>query len=72
VLWHNIHLWWPIFSFTHVLRDKGTKITRTKWWKIKGKVQHTFKERVAAEGPWDEEGDAYIMGEDGNLHLEGC
>jgi hypothetical protein len=29
---------------TRVMRDKGTKITRTKWWKLKGEAQQTFRE----------------------------
>ena len=44
-----------------VMRDKGTKITRTKWWKLKGEAQQTFQERMIMEGPWDEEGDADSM-----------
>jgi hypothetical protein len=41
-----------------VIGDKGIKIIRTKWWKLKGEAQHTFWERMIMEGPWDEEGDA--------------
>ena len=41
-----------------VMRDKGIKITRTKWWKLKGEAQQTFRERMFTEGPWDGEGDA--------------
>ena len=40
-----------------VLQDKGVQITRTKWWKLKGEDQQTFKERLIAEGPWSEDGD---------------
>ncbi|KAM0887510.1 hypothetical protein ACQ4PT_028970 [Festuca glaucescens] len=44
-----------------VMRDKGIKITRTKWWKLKREAQQTFRERMITEGPWDEEGDADSM-----------
>jgi hypothetical protein len=33
-----------------VRRDKGMKITRTRWWKLKGDVSQVFKNRVIAEG----------------------
>ncbi|AQL05851.1 Retrovirus-related Pol polyprotein LINE-1 [Zea mays] len=42
-------------------RNKHNKVTRTKWWKLKGDVAQTFKERVIEEGPWAGEGDANIM-----------
>ncbi|PWZ20102.1 Craniofacial development protein 2 [Zea mays] len=42
-------------------RNKHNKVTRTKWWKLKGDVAQTFKERVIEEGPWAEEGDSNIM-----------
>ena len=42
-------------------RNKHNKVTRTKWWKLKGDVAQTFKERVIEEGPWAEEGDTNIM-----------
>ena len=44
-----------------VMRDKGIKITRTKWWKLKGEAQQTFRERMFTERPWDGEGDADSM-----------
>ena len=44
-----------------VLEDKGVQITRTKWWKLKGEDQQTFKERLIAEGPWSEDGDVDSM-----------
>lgn len=37
----------------HPILDKGAKIIRTKWWKLKGEEQQTLKERMIA-GPWDE------------------
>ena len=44
-----------------VQRDKRAKVARTKWWKLKGEVAQTFKERVIKEGPWEEGGDADNM-----------
>ena len=37
-----------------VHRDKRAKIMRTKWWKLRGEVAQTFKERMLGEGPWEE------------------
>jgi hypothetical protein len=34
-----------------VMLDKGNKITRTQWWKLKGDTQQTFRERMTMEGP---------------------
>jgi hypothetical protein len=48
------------FPFT-VMQDKGIKITRTKWWKLKGEAHQTFRERMIMEGTWGEEGDADSM-----------
>ncbi|AQL02844.1 Retrovirus-related Pol polyprotein LINE-1 [Zea mays] len=42
-------------------QNKHNKVTRTKWWKLKGDGAQTFKERVIEEGPWAGEGDANIM-----------
>ncbi|AQK62958.1 Retrovirus-related Pol polyprotein LINE-1 [Zea mays] len=42
-------------------RNKHNKVTRTKWWKLKGDVAQTFKKRVIEEGPWAGEEDANIM-----------
>jgi hypothetical protein len=41
--------------------DKDDKITRTKWWKLKGEMQPTFKERMITEGAWDKEEGADSM-----------
>jgi hypothetical protein len=30
------------------------KITRMRWWKLKGDVSQVFKNRVIAEGSWNE------------------
>jgi hypothetical protein len=29
-----------------VTRDKGAKITRTKWWELKGEAQQNFRDRL--------------------------
>ncbi|GJN31909.1 hypothetical protein PR202_gb20364 [Eleusine coracana subsp. coracana] len=34
--------------------DKRTKTARTKWWKIRGELAQTFKEKMLGEGPWEE------------------
>ncbi|KAG2638009.1 hypothetical protein PVAP13_2NG644400 [Panicum virgatum] len=34
-----------------VHRDKRAKIMRTNWWKLRGEVTQTFKERMLSEGP---------------------
>lgn len=49
------------FFHARVLRDKIVKIRRIKWWKLKGKEQWIFKERMIAEEPWYKEGDADNM-----------
>jgi hypothetical protein len=38
---------------------KRAKITRTKWWKLRGEAAQTFKERML--GPWEGGEDAYDM-----------
>ena len=42
----------------HVQQDKHAKVTRTKWWKLKGWVAQAFEERVIKGGPWEEGRDA--------------
>jgi hypothetical protein len=37
------------------------KITRTNRWKLKGDVSQVFKNKVIAEGPWNEDEDANNM-----------
>jgi hypothetical protein len=32
-----------------VRRDRGVKITRTKWWKLKGDISQVFKNKVIVE-----------------------
>ena len=44
-----------------VHRDKRAKIMRTNWWKLRGEVAQTFKERMLSEGPWEEGEDADDM-----------
>jgi hypothetical protein len=44
-----------------VRRDRGVKITRTNRWKLKGDVSQVFKNKVIAEGPWNEGDDVDNM-----------
>jgi hypothetical protein len=37
------------------------KIMRTRWWKFKGDISQVFKNRVIAEGSWNESEDANNM-----------
>jgi hypothetical protein len=45
------------------------KITRTKWWKLERDVSHVFKNRVIAEGPWNEDEDADNMWKEMMTHI---
>ena len=56
VAWHKLVVA-DFLLHACVLQDKGVQITRTKWWKLKGEDQQTFKERLITEGPWSEDGD---------------
>ncbi|KAF8776542.1 hypothetical protein HU200_003259 [Digitaria exilis] len=47
--------------WVRVRRDKGAKMTRTKWWKLRGEAAQTFKGRMVEEGPWDEGADVDDM-----------
>jgi hypothetical protein len=42
----------------YVRRDRGMKITRMRWWKLKGDVSQMFNNRVFVEGSWNECDDA--------------
>jgi hypothetical protein len=44
-----------------VRRDRGMKITRTRWWKLKGEDSQVFNNIVIAEGSWNEGEDADNM-----------
>jgi hypothetical protein len=44
-----------------VRRDRGTKITITKWWKLKGNTSQVFKDKVITEGPSNEGEDVNSM-----------
>jgi hypothetical protein len=44
-----------------VRRDRDVKITRTRWWKLKGDVSQVFKNRVIVEESWNEGEDADNM-----------
>jgi hypothetical protein len=52
-----------------VRRDRGTKITRTKWWKLKGDVSQVFKDKVIAEGSWNAGEDAFSMWKEMTTHI---
>jgi hypothetical protein len=45
------------------------KITRTKWWELKGDVSQVFKNRVIAEGPWNEGEDADNIWKEMTTHI---
>jgi hypothetical protein len=45
------------------------KITRTRWWKLKGDVSQVFKNRVIAEGSWNESEDADNMWKEMTTHI---
>ncbi|AQK94588.1 Nuclear pore complex protein NUP205 [Zea mays] len=60
--WHRLAALYTVHKTWHFLNiNKHNKVTRTKWWKLKGDVAQTFKERDIEEGPWAEEGDTNIM-----------
>jgi Reverse transcriptase (RNA-dependent DNA polymerase) len=52
-----------------VRRDKSMKIMRTRWWKLKGDFSHVFKNRVIAEGSWNEGEDADNMWKEMTTHI---
>jgi hypothetical protein len=45
------------------------KITRTRWWKLKEDVFQVFKNRVIAEGSWNESEDADNMWKKMTTHI---
>jgi hypothetical protein len=52
-----------------VQRDRGMKITRTRWWKLKGDVYQVLKNRVIAEVSWNEDEDADNMWKEMATHI---
>jgi hypothetical protein len=44
-----------------VWQDKGTIVTRTKWWKLKGNASRVFKNRVIEKGAWNVKGETNHM-----------
>jgi hypothetical protein len=44
-----------------IRRNRDMKITRTRWWKLKGDVSQVFKNIVIAEGSWNEDKDVDNM-----------
>jgi hypothetical protein len=53
-----------------VRRDRGMKITKTRWWKLKGNVSQEFKNRVIAERSWNESEDADNMWKKMAIHIQ--
>jgi hypothetical protein len=53
-----------------VRRDRGMKITRMRWWKLKSDVSQVFKNRVIAEGSWNECEDADNMWKEMTTHIQ--
>jgi hypothetical protein len=53
-----------------VRQNKGMKITRTRWWKLNGDVSQVFKNRVIAEGSWNEGEDADNMWKEMTTHIQ--
>jgi hypothetical protein len=52
-----------------VRRDRSVKITRTKWWKLKGDISQMFKNRVFAERPWNVSENADNMWNEITTHI---
>jgi hypothetical protein len=52
-----------------VRRDRGMKITRTRWWKLKGDVSQVFKNKVIAEGSWNKGEDADNIWKEMTTHI---
>jgi hypothetical protein len=52
-----------------VRRDRGVKITRTRWWKLKGDVSQVFKNIVIAKVPCNEGEDANNMWKKMTTHI---
>jgi hypothetical protein len=53
-----------------VRRDRGMKIMRTRWWKLKGDVSQVFKNRVIAERSWNKCEDADNMWKKMATHIQ--
>jgi hypothetical protein len=52
-----------------VRRDRGTKITRMKWWKLKGDASQVFKDRIIAERRWNAGEDADSIWDEMSTHI---
>lgn len=52
-----------------IRQDKSAKISRTKWWKLKGDASRVFKDRMIQDGPWTEGEDANSMWEEMATHI---
>jgi hypothetical protein len=45
------------------------KIMRMRWWKLKGDVSQMFKNRIIAEGSWNERDDANNIWKEMTTHI---
>jgi hypothetical protein len=52
-----------------VQRDRGMKITRMRWWKLKWDVSQDLENIVIAEGSWNKSGDADNMWKEMTTHI---
>jgi hypothetical protein len=52
-----------------VWRDRDTKITKTKWWKLKGDASQVFKDKVITDGLWNTGKDADSMWNEKSTHI---
>jgi hypothetical protein len=52
-----------------VRRDRDMKITKTRWWKLKGDVCQVFKNRVIAERSWNESENVNNMWKEMTTHI---
>jgi hypothetical protein len=50
-------------------RDKDTKITRMKWWKLKGDASQVFKDKVITKEPWNTGEDVDSMWNETSTHI---
>jgi hypothetical protein len=52
-----------------VRRDRGMKIMKTRWWKLKGDISQVFKNKIIAERPWNECEDADNIWKEMTTHI---
>ncbi|KAJ4809245.1 hypothetical protein LUZ62_021811 [Rhynchospora pubera] len=62
-----------VADFRFPLRSRvgrGARVVKTKWWKLKGDVSHTFRGRMIEEGPWKAGEEANKMWEDMSASIQ--